>query len=452
MILQQLLIEGGILALLIQALGGNDMEIGIAVGSFSFAKIIQLFISPHIDVNRTKRIVFWGLTSSVITACFILLFLPIRNWTGAIFDIATGDTIARWYVIVTVCFYFILMQVGVSAWFPFLAQILPPQLRGRYFGTMRSTWQFTTLIFTLIAARMLSKEPQLADFYPVLLMGMALHIIRLFFISRLPDPPPARSGKPEKIIQNFLRPAKDSQFIWFVAFIMILFGLRYTAIAFATPFLAKELAFGDELSVYTASIRIAGCLLSLIIWGKMTDRWGTRMVFILSIALCGIGIGLVAFIPAWPTPDNTAMLAFASLLAVLAFLLQGLGIAGIDIAWTVRLIHQAPAKYRGSYIVFAIVAIGLTGGVTPLISGATLDYITAFYGNEILVKQFFFIIVMLLLLSSTLILPKLKPIREPHAQMILRGFINAIPNSISTPLLFVTKHLRNRDPNKYNNG
>jgi len=211
----------------------------------------------------------------------------------------------------------IVLNIGAAAWVPFIAHVVPDAFRGRYFGHMRRAMRLAALAATVLAGWYLGKDPPLNRFYILFAALLVLNAMRPVLFRALPDPPPARNGKRENVLRSLRRPLHDPRFTGFAVFWAVLLMIRCTLGPFMVPFLKTELNFPSSTVVYVTSGTVLGGVLSLVGWGRLTDRWGNRGVFLVCT-----GLSVVCYLLLGITPGYAAGGPIAIVLAFAAFLLR----------------------------------------------------------------------------------------------------------------------------------
>lgn len=438
LILPQVLFQGGVISLLILALGGSELEIGAVFTIYNLCGIAQLFTAPYVDVRSRKRILMRALFSGTSAITLIFLVYPLSR--------LVGGQVALLFLAAVVLAYSVAVNVATTAWFPLLTDIIPARIRGRFFGSMRAIWQTTSFLVTLLSGWLLGSNTSVGRFYFVFLLGIGFHFARLNFVRKLPDPPPPRKGKPESLFRNLKRPLRDQQFRPFIVFVLFVFGLNAAALPFVMPYLKVDLGFPSSVSVYATACIAFGSILSLRRWGSLADRWGNRAVFLLSLLITSVSFVIFSHVPEYRPGPEPAFLA-----AALGFALQGIGTSGLGIAHTVRMMFEAPDEHRGPYMAIVGVSIAIATGTGPLLSGVLLEHLPValpVFGNEIITKRLFFLAVVPLILSTLLLLRRLRPIAEPRTQEILRSLVYILPTRVGSQLFTLGRLVRRRNMRK----
>jgi len=72
-------------------------------------------------------------------------------------------------------------------WFALLHPIIPENIRGRFFGQLRLTWQSIGILFTLIVIYILELYPTLEMYQAILGIITILMLLRMFFYQQIPE-------------------------------------------------------------------------------------------------------------------------------------------------------------------------------------------------------------------------------------------------------------------------
>ena len=426
-ILPQMLLEGGLLSLLILYFGGTDLEVGVASTVFNATMISGLFLMPVLEVRSRKQMLYRWISVSVISLFLLFLVQPVA--------LAVGSTAVVWYVILVMFLYGLSLNLGSTAWLPYLADLVPSSIRGRFFGRMRTLWRLTAFVGTAIGGLILGKEPHLGNFYVALGFGSLFSGFYIWFLRKLPEIPPRRAGAPESLWQTLREPLSDASFRRFLFFASVLYFLYSAATPFAVPFIKRDLSFPSSLSVYASSCIGLGAVASLIGWGKLSDRWGNRIVFIASMTTLAVSYTLIGVIPPF---GESGYFAFA--VAVVAFLFLGVGMAGCGLAYTVRLMSEAKAAQRGAYMAIGRILLGTVMAVGPAVAGIILRHVPGAVES----RRVFFLTVAVLMFMASFLVKLLRRIREKRARTIMYYMLSTSANRLASQLLLVARLVRRR--------
>ena len=218
--------------------------------------------------------------------------------------------IAVWWLTASILIFSVGTTANGASWFALLSPIVPEEIRGRWFGQMRMSWQTTSIIFSLGLTVLLRHHPELYVFQILLAAMGGLMIVRLAFYAHIPelDPViPPRNGFWSTLgavlkIPGYLR---FGIYIFLLSFIIAGAGLL--------GLLEKEvLGFSDSQLVMMGNLLSIGTVAGFFIGGKIVDHVGAKPVFLSShivFSLVLTGILLRGFSPL-PLVTTIGLLSF----------------------------------------------------------------------------------------------------------------------------------------------
>jgi MFS family permease len=134
---------------------------------------------------------------------------------------------------------------------------------------------------------------------------------------------------------------------WLVAIslgtVWVLDGLEVTIKGAVGASLKDSIGFSTVQVAGTASIYILGAITGALLWGYLTDRFGRKRLFLITLGVYLVGVAITATAGIW-TPDGTATYAW---FAVGRFL-TGSGIGGEYSAINSAIDELIPARVRGT--------------------------------------------------------------------------------------------------------
>ena len=262
---------------------------------------------------------------------------------------------AAWWLTASILIFSVGNTASSASWFALLSPIVPEEIRGRWFGQMRTAWQTTAIIFSLGLTVLLRHHPELYIFQLMLTAMGFLMIVRLVFYTQIPelDPviPPrdgfwSTLGKVLKI-QGYL---KFCVYIFLLSFVSASAGLL--------GLLEKEtLGFSDSQLVMMGNLLSIGTVAGFFIGGKIVDHFGAKPVFLSSHVILSIvltGLLLRGFSP-------ISLITTIGLLSFLCGIMQGAS----GIASTSELLALIPPENKslstGFNMTLAAAGISLAG-------------------------------------------------------------------------------------------
>ena len=180
-----------------------------------------------------------------------------------------------------------------ASWLALLSPIIPEEIRGRFFGILRVSWQLCGIAFTLTVTALLTVFTTIHFFQYVLLFGLGGAVIRICLYQTLPEleptPPPTKS-----LFSSLLEIMRTPGYLPFCAY-MFLITLFTGAIPWVIGLLGKDiLLFSDSQILLLGNAGAAGAVIGFYLGGKMVDKIGTKSVFL----ICHIGFSIILLLTA----------------------------------------------------------------------------------------------------------------------------------------------------------
>lgn len=423
--LQFTLIEGGVLALMILALGGSKSQAGMLFTVTFLAFPVQSLIAPWITVLPLKRFLIGGMA----TSCLLTLGLL---GSGAV-EAGLGTQAAVWYIIGVYALSRVMTNVGAAAWFPFLAEVVPDALRGRFLGRMRMTWRLSTTVALVLAGFWLGDDPSVSRFYPLIVAIVAVGMVRPVLYTRLPAVMPVPGAEREPILRHVGRPLRDRDFTRFMLFTMAIGFGTVCGFAYAVPFLRRDMQFPGDATLFASLFIGIGSIVSLVFWGKLTDRLGNRFTFLLSIMTRVLAMVVLALAPSYPQAGQAALAV-----AGFSFFFFGVGLSGGQMGFTVRLMHIAPTEHRAAYMNVFFTFTGLSNALAVTLGGLIIELLpetVTIRGTRVETMRIFFVGAVGWLMLTISALRFLPPVREPGLSDAVASAIAALPTPLNLPLI-----------------
>jgi len=236
------------------------------------------------------------------------------------------------------------IAVFASNFYALLHPIIPDNIRGRFFGKMRLSWQSVSIILTLIASALLKINSSIPMFQLVLITATLLLAIRMIFYYRIPEP--ENQEKPRQGIASSLRHIIGiPNFMPFCSYIFLI-TLCTGSLPWIFGLLEKDvLGFEKGIIVLMGTLLLIGSLGGFYLGGKMVDRYGTKYVFLICHFTYGLVLLLVLTRDWFPMPH----IVLIGICTAMFGLIQ----AALGIAFTSELFVLIPAKNRSLSTAFA---------------------------------------------------------------------------------------------------
>jgi MFS family permease len=251
------------------------------------------------------------------------------------------------------------------AWGSMMADLVPMQMRGRFFGLRNRITAFVSMAFSYAAGgilQLLSGNTDLA-FTIIFIGAMTSRLVSFYFLSQMYEPlSPATEKQGHEGVLKIARGLFSTNIGMFIIFCALINFTTTVAGPFFSPYMILDLHF--SYIVYTILNSVAGLATVgfMTWWGKRIDRAGSiKVLKIMSLFVPFVPIG-------WALNHSLWWL-------IIMQIFSGFAWAGFQLSSVVFIFDAAPAQNRTRYIalyhslIFLGVSLGsLTGGiVAPLL-------------------------------------------------------------------------------------
>ncbi len=351
-VLVQLLVNSAFGILLVKHLGGSDVQAMMLVTFYMLSRILQIPVSILVPPWIGKRFMLWcfSINGLMIMAGLAVTFFPIEGMPKVkifLLLIALG---------------FAVQMSGYTFWFPLLHDVVPDSQRGRFFGKMRAIWSSSTFVAVVLIGLFMGESPPIWKFQVVLAVGLVLYFARNIFLIRLPEGRSVTANTDYADWKSYVKQILSSREV-------LIFCGYYSLLMFCAGFLGtplvlymKEKGFPVCENMIIFGFTTLGSVLSLFLAGELTDRIGTKRVFLIAhLVLCAVSLGVVK-IGGMPKHQ-------AEYLMPIAMILSGGMIAMSGVACSAQMFHLAPDRGRAFFMSLSMVVMTVGFGFSPLLAG-----------------------------------------------------------------------------------
>ncbi len=275
--------------------------------------------------------------------------------------------------------------LGSAAWLSWMAVLVPKRLRGRYFGLRNSAANLTTLITVPLLGIAIAQWPSgPVDGFGLLLgVAVAFGLISLAFQNLMADINPKSqqllSEPPEKfplknaqtdLVLNGKEPiqAQPSNFWIFLIYLSVwMFAFSLSAPFFNLYMLDNLNLSISQVTLYN-SLMAGANLLMLMIWGRLADRVGNRLV----LAIAGTILAFTPLLWLFVGADSRSLWLWLPLLHIA----MGGTSAAIDLCNNNLQIGVAPVRKQSTYFSWIAAAAGISGALGTTLGGYCAEHWT----------------------------------------------------------------------------
>lgn len=354
-------------------LGASDFQIGI-LGAFSFLATLFGFLSAYLveSTGQRKPTTVW--TGFLSRSIWVLApFIPL---------VAMGSAGKAWMFVFLVGISSAANAMSGNAWLAWFTDLVPGEIRGRYFGKRSGILSAIGLAGTLGAGLFLDHFRKAGAEYHgygilfVLAFFLALVSLILFFFHYEGRRPLAKGFRKAGVA--LVKPLENKDYRVFLVYLMVWAMVNGLSSPFWGAHMFKNLGMTyTQVSFYTA---IAGvCVLFFhLLWGWIIDRVGARAV----LKFCSLGVVLTPFL--WPFAARTNLVPIWIDAA-----LSGTFWPGVNLAALYLLMENKGESVDAAVALYSF-ATGLAAFLTSLV-GSWLAIVLAnlhFQGYGILINNF----------------------------------------------------------------
>jgi len=394
-------------------LGASHFAIGLISSVVAGSQILQLLFVRIIDrwPQRKPFAVGAAVASRVVWVGIAFVWLLPRLWQLPVFIgllVLTYTLAAAWK----------------TAFAPWITELVPARIRGRYFGRRLALATSVGAALTVVAALLIGHEKtirthELATFSTVFLAAAGVGLIGAWLLVHVGEPrhhmPLAQHpGTPLRA------PLADLRFRATLHFLASWSLASSFAAPFFTVYMLRRLELPVSVAIgFTALSQIVN-LVALPTWGKLDDRFGSRAVLFLATS------GFLATLLAWPVLGFVDRpIAYA--LLVLIHAVGGSCAGGVTLAATTLVQEQAPPEHLTSYLATRSVTAAIPAAFAPLSSGLLATWLgtraLSFGGVDLQGLDFVFIVAALLCIYALRRLLAIPGARIPSRRVILAQWL-----------------------------
>ena len=355
----QVFFLGGILTIYILNIGGSNFDIGLSNMVFHSSIIISYSIFPLIQKYRINTLMN---NFSILSLVFFTFFYLIINFSSSL----NLNAILLIIFISTILFRTSDNIYGISR-ITYVYDNIPKHLHGRYFGSMRLIISMIVISISILSGYVLSDNPTKSNFNNLILIYILIFLFRIYFSFKLPIINKFNLNN-KFLLSNYLFPLKNQQFRNFLFHDIFIISIYTIVNPFFIPFLIKDLNFPSSLAIYSFSCLQIGNIISLLKWGKIVDRLGNAKTTKYSMYIIFLSYILIYFLPNFNEYNYYSFIS-----SMVAFLILGIGLSGLNISYTVRFLDKIKKDSRLNFLNVGIMISESIRAIWPLLVGIVLS-------------------------------------------------------------------------------
>ncbi len=395
-------------------LKASNFQLGL-LGSLpqALGSVFQLFSVRLLKFfNSRKKFV------STFVLLQALMYLPI----ALVFFL--GD-LNVYFLILFICMYFIFGMIISPSWSSWMGDLVSEEVRGTYFGKRNTVAGYISFFSLLTAGFLLERftgdiKTQYIGFLIIFILALLFRFVSFLYLCAKYEPNYVHYEDNKSGFIDFLKNAGSRNYGIFIIFLC----LMNFSIFIAGPFFAGYMFYDLKLSYAEYTMLIAAATLakyiSLPVWGKAVDKYGTRKILTLS------GYLMPAISLWWLVSGNFYYL-------ILVQIYGGFVWAGFEIAAFNFFFDTIIPQKRARYIAYSNVLNGIALFLGAMIGGLIVKYNNFFASQYLLV---FLLSGIFRYLVSFIFIPKLREVRIVEHISYTKLFLNILTDTTTRGLVY----------------
>jgi len=354
-----LTVFGSVFLLFLNELGLPKAQIGLLLSLLPFSGLLALWSAPLTTRLGRKRvfIVCWAARKFVVAG---LLLLP---WVLARHGHAGGLV----YLIAVIGLFAVLRAIAEAAWYPWLQEVVPDRLRGRFGGISTVLTTVGACVALGAAGQVLKSGHGLGRFLGLIAAGVVVGLLGVAAVIWVPGGKPrCPEDDADGHLAGMRNALRDGNFVRYLAGMgAFSIGVAFY-LSFLPLFLKQQLGVPAGVVVTLDAVVMIGGAVSALGWGSAADRYGSRPTLM-------TGAVLTLLVPlGWLLLPRQA--PHVIVWCVLLYALHGIALSGVSLGAGRQLFNDViPPPKNTAYTAVFYAWQGLVGGVAPLVAGALLQ-------------------------------------------------------------------------------
>ena len=342
-----------------KSLGASATVLGVMAALTPLLSVFQLPATPLLARYGYKKFLLAGWGSRTVTI-FLMAGVPLMT--------AASPGTRLWTLLGLLGAFNVLRGIASGAWWPWVSELIPERLRGRYLSREQAFIQSGSLAAMLVAAVVLGREASAWQYAMLFLLSALAQTASLWYIRKIPEANveerKRRSGHrvPWRHIVTW------PPFLRLVTFNVIFHAAVGGVGVFTVSFMRGRVGFSENTVMFLAGVTVFGAL-STVAWvGKLLDYEGSRPV------MRGCLVGYVLILCAWWAVAAGLLPAAVWLVAILQ-LATGVVSANFGVANSRLATLTNTLMGRDHFFAAYSVVTNLAMGLSPIVWGVMLDLI-----------------------------------------------------------------------------
>ncbi len=407
------------------AMKASTTQIGFLTGIPYLAMVLTQLFSPLLVERVGSRKLF------ILPVAFLhgLMWLPIL----LIPYLFPSKEV--WWLIAFVTLGTAFDALSNAPWNSMMADLVPEEVRGRYFSSRNRINSLVAMIFSIIAGSVLQilTRNVFIGFAAIFAGAMVSRCLSVYFLSQMVEPPVIVPKTKQPGIFELSLTLGSTNTGKFILYNALIYFTVYFSAPFFSVYMLRDLKFNYVTYVIVHATATLATMVFMPFWGKWIDRSGSIRV----LKVASLFLPIVPIV--WLGSGNVYYICGAQVLSGFAW-------SAYLLASSIFLYYAAPAENRTRYLALfnALMFAGISMG--SLIGGIIAPFLPAIRGNKLL--TIFLVSGMARIVVALIFIPKISEVRrvpDTSTREILFGSLKTgLKNMPGTAQKYVRKFWKNR--------
>jgi len=353
---------GAPIVLFSKSLGASSTVIGLVASLTPLLTIFQLPAAQFLPRFGYKRFMRsgWGLRSIFI---YILAAIPVMGFLDDASKIAV--------MLVTLFAFNLLRGIASCAWFPWITELIPEDVRGRFLSREQFFLQGGCLFALMTSAVVMQGHVDSWDFSMAFLVAAIAQSFSLFYLDRMPEVPPSATTERSSVSVPWREMVLYSPFLRLLIFNILFMAAIGGLGVFTIEYLQEIAKLSPSVIMLLSGVSFLAALVGLPFLMRFIDLVSGRILLAASLAMFAIAITGWFLISGGVIPSSIVIVAGLTFIAGFAGALFNVANARI-------IMSVMPVMGRNHFFALFTVITSLGLGASPITWGLLLDIIGSY--------------------------------------------------------------------------
>jgi MFS family permease len=247
-----------------------------------------------------------------------------------------------------------------------MADIIPADRRGRFYGTRNTATNAITILSGIAIGKYLDLHNSFNGFAVVFAVAVVFGVADLIIHAFVPEPKPHAASSAVPFKTRLMEPLKDPYYSGFVYFTLAWNFAMWVMLPFLAVYQIETLKMSYLSITNQNNLYMASMMVSSFFVGKTIDRFGGKVVFVWST------LGITTMPLFWLFMNRGNYIPLLTALNIISGILN----SGNLVAINKLLLENSPRTKRSVYISIYSALGGLAGVMGPVLGGRIGDIFT----------------------------------------------------------------------------